>query len=479
MLINQLTSAKVASLFILIAASRILFIHHFPVYDDAFITFRYAENLIDIGQYVYNENDWVLGTTTPLFGLLVSLIYFLGMAPDAITPFFNATLDIAICATILLILKNNENYYTAISFLILYAISPILGRITAGGMEANTFALVSLASLALYQYRYTTLSVIIGSLAFFIRPEAAVTVGTILLLYYIDTRSLKNASKLALYSLIIPLTGMLILYLLYGQAIPQSVVAKSEVSHIGLLPLLKEFFAPDPLTLMLAPLAIWGGVIGLKSGNPARIIVAWALLYLIFYALRGPKMWSWYVFPFQVGYLICAAIAMNRIIKYMTAKKYRITEYFHSAALFFGIMAVSLEFLYLKPETISKNIYDEIKNTCETFIPEDTVILASDIGIIGYACKQSRIIDSEGLVSKNVIQLHQEQLIEKYHPDYVFLTASFLNYHNFIHSNPAGNYAAIARYAKSGEKDLSFKKESFSSHEGWTQEYILFERSKS
>ena len=36
-------------------------------YDDAFITFRYAKNLVLGEGFVYNSGDAVLGTTTPPF----------------------------------------------------------------------------------------------------------------------------------------------------------------------------------------------------------------------------------------------------------------------------------------------------------------------------------------------------------------------------------------------------------------------------
>src|SRR5579864_960227 len=51
-----------------------------PVYDDAFITFRYAKNLVEGFGFVYNPHEWVLGLTTPGFGLFSALIYALHFA---------------------------------------------------------------------------------------------------------------------------------------------------------------------------------------------------------------------------------------------------------------------------------------------------------------------------------------------------------------------------------------------------------------
>ncbi|HEC35405.1 MAG TPA: hypothetical protein ENI39_02600, partial [Anaerolineae bacterium] len=40
--------------------------------DDAYITFRYARNLVEGRGFVYNLGERVLGTTTPLYTLLLS-----------------------------------------------------------------------------------------------------------------------------------------------------------------------------------------------------------------------------------------------------------------------------------------------------------------------------------------------------------------------------------------------------------------------
>ncbi|MCK4741420.1 MAG: hypothetical protein KAS80_03965, partial [Anaerolineales bacterium] len=42
--------------------------------DDAFITFRYAQNLIAGNGLVYNPGEWVLGTTTPLYAVMLAAI---------------------------------------------------------------------------------------------------------------------------------------------------------------------------------------------------------------------------------------------------------------------------------------------------------------------------------------------------------------------------------------------------------------------
>ena len=55
----------------------VLAILFFEVYgnlaqDDAFITFRYAKNIASGEGFIYNPGEWVLGTSTPLYTLVLA-----------------------------------------------------------------------------------------------------------------------------------------------------------------------------------------------------------------------------------------------------------------------------------------------------------------------------------------------------------------------------------------------------------------------
>ena len=53
--------------------------------EDALITFRYAENLSQGKGYAFVPNEWVQGTTTPIFTLLLTF-FGLIFGPEAIWP---------------------------------------------------------------------------------------------------------------------------------------------------------------------------------------------------------------------------------------------------------------------------------------------------------------------------------------------------------------------------------------------------------
>src|SRR5262249_10752316 len=76
---------------------RIFLFHavHFTA-DDALITFRYARNLIAGNGFIYNAGERVLGTTTPLFTLLLSGFGLVGVDPFTAALITNAISDCVI-----------------------------------------------------------------------------------------------------------------------------------------------------------------------------------------------------------------------------------------------------------------------------------------------------------------------------------------------------------------------------------------------
>jgi len=69
----RIAEPRILIIFSLAVASRLAF-YLFTQFiaDDAFITFRYAENIANGIGFVYNEGERLLGTTTPLFTLILA-----------------------------------------------------------------------------------------------------------------------------------------------------------------------------------------------------------------------------------------------------------------------------------------------------------------------------------------------------------------------------------------------------------------------
>jgi hypothetical protein len=68
-----------------------------PQQDDAYITYRYARNLVTGHGFAYNPGEHVLGTTTPLFTLLLALLAKAGVPFEAAGPAVGVVCDLVLC----------------------------------------------------------------------------------------------------------------------------------------------------------------------------------------------------------------------------------------------------------------------------------------------------------------------------------------------------------------------------------------------
>ena len=119
------------------------------VIDDAYITFRYARNLLQGQGLVYNPGELVLGTTTPLFSLMMA-----GMS--AVTnqqvpyPWLalvtSAIADSLTCLLLLRLGKTTKFPLAGLAAALIWAVHPYSVTFAIGGMETSLFVLFLIAA---------------------------------------------------------------------------------------------------------------------------------------------------------------------------------------------------------------------------------------------------------------------------------------------------------------------------------------------
>jgi hypothetical protein len=120
--------------------------------DDAFITFRYSRNLVEGNGFVYNLGSRTLGTTTPLYTLLMAGISAVTGSENF--PWFalitNAAADAITAVLLVLLLYRATSQITLAAIIgVLWAISPMSVTYAIGGMET------SVGSVQLRRLRYS------------------------------------------------------------------------------------------------------------------------------------------------------------------------------------------------------------------------------------------------------------------------------------------------------------------------------------
>jgi 4-amino-4-deoxy-L-arabinose transferase-like glycosyltransferase len=119
-------------------------------YEDAYITFRYAENLANGFGLVYNVGERVYGTTTPLFAIILSFFKFIGISCIVSSLILNL---IAECITTLIVykfLKEYSNTIVASIVSVLIVLSPSNISWSVQGMETAFFS--AIIALSFFSY---------------------------------------------------------------------------------------------------------------------------------------------------------------------------------------------------------------------------------------------------------------------------------------------------------------------------------------
>ena len=125
--------------------------------DDAYITFRYARNIVNGVGFVYNVGEYVLGTTTPLYTLLMAALSFILRSQNfpTIALWVNAFADAVTCILVIALGETlSGQKRVGVAAALLYAVAPFSVTFAIGGMETSVFVFLSAARLFTEKKRY-------------------------------------------------------------------------------------------------------------------------------------------------------------------------------------------------------------------------------------------------------------------------------------------------------------------------------------
>jgi len=427
-------------------------------YEDSHITYRYAENLAEGNGFVYNEGERVLGTTTPLYTLLLAIATSLGI-PISWSGFLIPALAASVTPVIAALLLQGVLARIWIWLVaILLALSPADIQWSITGME--TGLVTGLGWLAFYLYekqRYHSLA-ICSALLILLRVDAVMLVGILGLFYIFRERSIPQKPLIIFLLMIVPWVTFSVYY--FGSFVPNSVFAK-KVAYIG------HASSVEPNLLLIAKLFFWqagpisAGVAFFSLLGMIRIfwdkslrflipIVSWFLLYYLAYILSKTHIHPWYVVPPLGVWLICYVIGFSWCIQSLIVwcKRFFNREYIKilidqfipilaTACIAVG-MVIPLKTTYQRicdeqifEDTIRKSIGLWLRSNTA---PDASVFL-EPIGYIGYY-SQRYILDDVGLVSPELIPFNIEtaspqrfrRKILTFMPDYVVVRKRRFDY---------------------------------------------------
>ena len=402
------------------------------VADDAFITFRYAENIAAGNGFVYNLGDRVLGTSTPLFTWILAFLATLRI------PVIAGALTISlVCAGLTAsVLFRFATYlrFGSLAWLpaIAYAFWPRSVPADASGMETALFTLIILSAFYFFHRRLHYYAVGCATLAVLTRPEGVLLLIVILIGTIIRDRVRLNSYLMTVALLLVP--WLLFSYVYFGSIVPNSIPAKLALySRFGTVPWWEilgfMLGLHNPVGWLTTLAAVFGSYWLYKKQNFGRAELVWLAAMLAFFAAGRTHLFFWYPSPlYPILLLLACAAAPMTFDRYPNLRRsplwsrglalllalgllaglYRPASHYHREQIY-AESVLKAAGLYLAGEIVSPN----------------AEIAAEDIGHLGYYSDR-RIFDRDGLVSREAAGYNREgrylDLILDRNPDWVGVT---------------------------------------------------------
>ena len=388
----------------LLATAQIAALHGVRL-DDAFITFRYGQNLALGRGLVFNPGDALLGTTSPGCALLSGLVY--AAVGRELTPSVMSALGClgwtAQAALLHALLRGAPPRVVALGASLAIG-AGLAGSYAFMPLETNVVAALVLGAMVLaMRERWAASGAVLGA-AIVVRPDAAIAAAAIL---SFATFRLRRGVARPIGAMLTVLGPWLVFAgATYGTPIPHTLGAK--VHHATLaayaLHLAK---VPMPSAPVMALVPLWGfaafGARQLVRRDPRLAVlvaagVAHGLAYLV---LRPGTAFGWHLYP--VALLVTATAAVGAL-----EAAGRLAPVAAMAVVALGAwQAIDFagryrtEFWYGRREAVQREVGEYLRAHAD---PND-VFDAEEVGTVAYF-SDLRASDHPGLVTRDPRAAH-------------------------------------------------------------------------
>jgi hypothetical protein len=417
--------------------------------DDAFITFRYARNILSGAGFAFNPGEHVMGTTTPFYTLLLALVALLFGGPSANFPvislFINAIADAVTCIFLWKLGEKLDKPMVGYAAGVLWAIAPFSVTFSIGGMETSLYVFLLTASFLSHLEKRRTTTALLGILAVLTRPDAVLLIGMLALdrlIQWIKNDRERTISELIAF-LAPAFVWVLFSSLYFGSPIPHSVQAKMEVYRLepysALIRLLQHYATPFMennwggqisigVGLIAYPTLFFIGSMRAMRKNPGFwpfMVYPW--IYLLVFSIPNPLIFRWYLTPPLPAYfllilyglfdLLCSLGKLLQKIPNISISK--LSTILPVVILFAFPILSSLSDWRLTPAHGNKTpapdmayiqlelYYRQAAELLKPQIKPGERIAAGDVGVLGYYTN-TQILDTVGLNSPESLKYYPE-----------------------------------------------------------------------
>ncbi len=399
--------------------------------DDAFITFRYARNILAGFGPVYNPGEAVLGTTTPLYMALMAALGLVSGGSHAPFPILawlvNAAADAITCWVLIRLAQAFGQRNAGLAAAAVWAVAPWSVTFAIGGMETSVFVLLASATFYFHSTDRPIPAALSGALALLTRPDALLfliplavdRVRRSLVASRINPQPLRISAMEAAAFLAPVLAWVIFSTAVFGSPLPHSITAKVAAYHLpreaALVRLLQHYATPFIEDQVFGNGWIGLGFVGYlvlyvagAAGVIRRNLAAWAVMvypwaYFAAYAVANPLIFRWYLTPPLPILFLGIFFGVDRVSRGM-----------RRPALTLAVAAIAVAFS-LNPWTWRPDhgpqrpaptmayirlelLYEQAAALVEPRLQTGQVLAAGDVGVLGYETG-ARILDTVGLVT--------------------------------------------------------------------------------
>lgn len=434
--------------------------------DDSFITYRYAENLAAGKGFVFNDGEKVLGTTTPLYTLLLAGARLILPGADMITMsvvmnyMFHSLAMLFLLLLLYKIIMNGEDIDVRVSliaaavfFLTISLLSEFLTTLVYG-MEIGLVSCLAALSLYFLNARKMTPLAICLFLLFFTRIDTVFLIA--FCMSYAAFLCSDTSKKTKLWALAL-FSGLSLMYMIitiryFGSFIPNSVFAKNLYYNIyrgDATPrfwFVKNLFNEGMLsgwhTIVIFALFLSGAIYAFLQRNYLLILCVLTFVsYFLYLALfRVTATFNWYLPQYMPLYYLVASIGVIALGKAIARGSRRLSISVLMSALCVVLLSViapaALGKLKTNKQVIDRNFPPDDglillgKYIKSLNIGSNEIVAIGDIGKVSYY-SGAKIMDTVGLVSPQVFKYYRNKtglrgVIKGEMPDYVLVHKSYL-----------------------------------------------------
>jgi arabinofuranosyltransferase len=436
------------------------------IIDDSYITYRYSRNILAGNGFTFNAGERVLGTTTPLYTIVLTGLGALTGGVKAPFPIIswllNSLIDAASCVLLFEIGKKISSFRVSAITALIWSIAPFSVTFAIGGLETSLFVLLLLSTAFFYLNKQSFDIWLCASLMFLTRPDALIFVLPLLCLPLIQKYYNLYKPKAMILAAIPLISWLIFSYLYFGTLLPHSIAAKSVAyllpENAAFVRLLQHFLTPfseeytlNPKLLYIGfitiPLFFIVGFISIFRKNPLALsLLIYPLLYFITFSIAHPLIFRWYLTPPLPIYMLILLTGAESFLKkfleiagekltafsslhidlngmgWSTFTKITLTLVLLIPLLFtingwvikpgHGNNSPSPEMAWIKLEELYRSASIDVLAATAS----DSVVAAGDVGVLGYYTGRT-ILDTVGLnspIASSYYPLPREDYISNY-----------------------------------------------------------------